>query len=64
MDGTITAGDVATVTIRDRPYNYTVLATDTTATVRDELVAIKMCIRDRRYPAERDALPGLLWGGF
>jgi hypothetical protein len=40
VDGTITAGDIATVTIRDRPYNYTVLATDTTATVRDELIAI------------------------
>ena len=39
MDGTITAGDIATVSIRDRPYNYTVLATDTTATVRDELIA-------------------------
>jgi uncharacterized protein (TIGR03437 family) len=40
VDGTITAGDIATVTIRDRPYNYTVLATDTTATVRDQLIAI------------------------
>lgn len=39
VDGSITGGDVATVTIRDRPYNYTVMATDTTATVRDQMIA-------------------------
>ena len=40
MDGTPTAGDIVTATIEDRPYNYTVLATDTLYTIRDGLVAL------------------------
>ena len=53
VDGSIVAGDVATVTIRDRPYSYTVTATDTTTTVRDQLIAL-IDARDaevRAFPA-------------
>ena len=39
VDGTIQAGDVATITINGTAYNYTVTATDTLATVRDALIA-------------------------
>lgn len=39
VDGSINAGDVATVTVRGRSYNYTVQSTDTLDTVRDALVA-------------------------
>src|SRR3984957_5941820 len=39
VDGSANAGDVATVTVRDRPYNYTVQATDTLDTIRDALIA-------------------------
>jgi hypothetical protein len=39
VDGSANAGDVATVTIRDRPYNYTVQATDTLDSIRDALIA-------------------------
>ena len=39
VDGSINAGDVATVTVRGRNYNYTVQSTDTLDTVRDALVA-------------------------
>ncbi len=39
MDGSINAGDVATVMIRNRIYNYTVQSTDTLDTVRDALIA-------------------------
>ncbi|MGA7241324.1 MAG: IPT/TIG domain-containing protein [Bryobacteraceae bacterium] len=39
VDGSINAGDVATVGVRGRSYNYTVQSTDTLDTVRDALVA-------------------------
>src|SRR5262249_40019606 len=39
VDGSIAAGDIATITIEDRTYNYTVQSTDTLATVRDALIA-------------------------
>ena len=39
VDGSINAGDVATVTVRGRNYNYTVQSTDTLDTVRDALVS-------------------------
>ncbi len=39
VDGSANAGDVATVTIRDRSYNYTVQATDTLDSIRDALIA-------------------------
>jgi hypothetical protein len=37
VEGSITAGDVATVTVEDRTYSYTVTATDTLVSVRDSL---------------------------
>ncbi|HKE23988.1 MAG TPA: hypothetical protein VKB88_16595 [Bryobacteraceae bacterium] len=40
VDGTANAGDVATVTIGDRTYNYTVQSGDTLDTIRDNLVAL------------------------
>jgi hypothetical protein len=39
VDGSANAGDVATVTVRDRPYSYTVQATDTLDSIRDALIA-------------------------
>jgi hypothetical protein len=39
VDGSANAGDVATVTVRDRPYNYTVQATDTLDSIRDAMIA-------------------------
>jgi uncharacterized protein (TIGR03437 family) len=39
VDGTINAGDVATITIENRTYSYTVQSTDTLQSVRDALVA-------------------------
>ncbi|MDQ6678439.1 MAG: hypothetical protein M3Z09_14225, partial [Acidobacteriota bacterium] len=39
VDGTIKAGDVATVTIAGATYTYTVTATDTLTTIRDALIA-------------------------
>ncbi|MGH9627715.1 MAG: IPT/TIG domain-containing protein, partial [Bryobacteraceae bacterium] len=40
VDGTIKENDVATVTIEDRQYTYTVKAGDTLASVRDALIAL------------------------
>ena len=40
VDGTITAGNTATVAIEGRPYTYTVVATDTLNTVQAALVAM------------------------
>jgi len=40
VDGTATAGDVATITIEDRSYSYTVASGDTLDTIRDALVAL------------------------
>jgi len=40
VDGTIHAGDVATINIEDRSYNYPVQATDTLGTIRDGLIAL------------------------
>ncbi|HJT89264.1 MAG TPA: IPT/TIG domain-containing protein [Bryobacteraceae bacterium] len=39
VDGSIQAGDVATVNIEDRSYSYTVQSSDTLDTVRDNLAA-------------------------
>jgi uncharacterized protein (TIGR03437 family) len=38
VDGSIQAGDIATITINGTAYAYTVLTTDTLATVRDALI--------------------------
>jgi len=40
VDGTVTAGDIATVTVEDRTYSYTAVSGDTLDTVRDNLVAL------------------------
>ncbi|HEY1340471.1 MAG TPA: hypothetical protein VGF59_23325, partial [Bryobacteraceae bacterium] len=40
VDGSITANDIANVTIEDRTYSYTITATDTLDSVRDALVAL------------------------
>ncbi len=40
VDGTVNAGDIATIQIEDRTYNYTVQATDTLASIRDALIAL------------------------
>jgi len=40
VDGTAGAGDMATVTIQDRSYTYTVQSGDTLDTVRDNLIAL------------------------
>jgi uncharacterized protein (TIGR03437 family) len=40
VDGSIQAGDVVTVTIENRSYNYTVQASDTLDSVRDALVVV------------------------
>jgi uncharacterized protein (TIGR03437 family) len=40
VDGTAQAADVATVTIQDRTYSYTVQESDTLTTVRDALVVL------------------------
>ncbi len=40
VDGSIKAGDVATVNIEDRSYTYTVVAGDTLESVRDKLIEL------------------------
>ncbi len=40
VDGSTTAGDVATITINGNNYSYTVQSTDTLQTVRDGLIAL------------------------
>ncbi|HUA57323.1 MAG TPA: hypothetical protein VML19_01120 [Verrucomicrobiae bacterium] len=40
VDGSVQGGDVATVTIQDRTYNYTIQESDTLVTVRDALVQL------------------------
>jgi uncharacterized protein (TIGR03437 family) len=39
VDGSVSAGDVGTITIAGRDYKYTVQSSDTLATVRDNLIA-------------------------
>ena len=38
VDGTVNAGDVASITIEDRTYSYTVVASDTLDSIRDALI--------------------------
>ncbi len=40
VDGSVAAGDVATVTIEDRSYSYTVQSGDTLDSIRDNLIAL------------------------
>jgi uncharacterized protein (TIGR03437 family) len=52
IDGTITANDVATITIEDRSYSYTVVADDTLLTIRNKLIdQINQDERVIAYPA-------------
>ena len=52
VDGTIKENDVATITIEDRPYAYTVKAADTLFTVRDALIALINANGDEKVTAE------------
>jgi uncharacterized protein (TIGR03437 family) len=38
VDGSVQAGDVATITIQNRTYSYTVISGDTLASIRDQLI--------------------------
>ncbi|HLK64878.1 MAG TPA: hypothetical protein VKU19_15655 [Bryobacteraceae bacterium] len=40
VEGSVTANDQATVTVQDRTYTYTVQASDTLTSIRDNLVAL------------------------
>src|SRR5262249_11057160 len=40
VDGTITAGDIATIVIGDRSYSYSIQGNDTLEAVRDGLIAL------------------------
>ena len=40
VDGSVNPGDIATITIRDRAYNYTVQAGDTLDSIRDNLIVL------------------------
>src|ERR1700722_14460539 len=40
VDGSVQPGDVATINIRDRAYNYTVQAGDTLDSIRDNLIVL------------------------
>ncbi|HYZ84331.1 MAG TPA: hypothetical protein VE621_08005 [Bryobacteraceae bacterium] len=52
VDGSIKAGDVATITVEDRTYTYTVVAEDNLESVRDKLIqAINQDPRVLAYPA-------------
>ncbi|MFN7918850.1 MAG: hypothetical protein U0Q16_02065 [Bryobacteraceae bacterium] len=52
VDGSVRAGDIATVVIEDREYSYTVVADDTLESVRDKLInVINQDPRVVAYPA-------------
>lgn len=40
VDGTVHAGDVATITIQTRSYSYTVSSSDTLGSIRDQLIGL------------------------
>jgi phage tail sheath gpL-like len=40
VDGSVNPGDIATITIRDRSYNYTVQPGDTLDTIRDNFIVL------------------------
>jgi uncharacterized protein (TIGR03437 family) len=40
VDGSVTAGDTGTINIEDRPYSYTVQATDTLQSIRDAFISL------------------------
>jgi uncharacterized protein (TIGR03437 family) len=51
VDGTPQATDIVSITIEDRTYSYTVLATDTLYTIRDALVALINANADEKVVA-------------
>ena len=51
VDGSILANDLATVTIEDRNYSYTIQSTDTLATIRDGLIALINANPDEKVTA-------------
>jgi hypothetical protein len=52
VDGSIQSGDIATIQIEDRTYNYTVLATDTLETIRDGLITLINSNGDEKVTAQ------------
>ena len=52
VSGTIKAADVATITIEDRAYAYTVVAADTLASVRDALINLINMNADEKINAK------------
>jgi len=52
VDGSIQEGDIATIGIEDRTYNYTVQATDTLATIRDGLITLINSNGDEKVTAQ------------
>ncbi len=40
VDGSVQAGDIATINIGSKTYNYTVLSTDTLSSIRDALISV------------------------
>jgi hypothetical protein len=51
VDGSAKAGDIATISIEDRNYNYTVVEGDTLATIRDALINLINANPDERVTA-------------
>ena len=51
VDGTANAGDIATVTIEDRNYEYTVKSGDTLASIRDGVAALINAAADEKVEA-------------
>jgi hypothetical protein len=52
VDGSVQAGDVATVGIEDRTYSYTVAATDSLVTIRDGLITLINSNGDEKVTAQ------------
>lgn len=52
VDGSIQGGDIATIQIEDRTYNYTVQATDTLETIRDGLITLINSNGDEKVTAQ------------
>jgi uncharacterized protein (TIGR03437 family) len=52
VDGSVQAGDIATIGIEDRTYSYTVLPTDTLATIRDGLITLINANGDEKVSAQ------------
>ncbi len=55
VDGSIVANDVATVTIEDRSYSYTIQSTDSLTTIRDGLMQLINANGDEKVTASPSA---------